>query len=59
MTTPTPGGHTPGKVAAIRRQELRRSNAAVPIPAGKHKRSRSMQKQALKREYATAQLRGL
>lgn len=43
---------TTGKAAARRRQELRRSNAARPIPAAKHKRSRSFAKQQLRKEYA-------
>jgi hypothetical protein len=40
---------TADKAAARRRQELRRSNAAVRIPAAKHKRSRSWAKQQLKK----------
>lgn len=40
-----------GKQQARARQELRRSNAAVPIPAGKHKRSRSRDKQDLREEW--------
>lgn len=40
----------PGKAAARRRQELRRSSAAVPIPAAKHKRPRSAARQALREE---------
>lgn len=43
---------TPGKAAARRRQELRRSNAAQPIPAARHKRPRSAVKQDLRKEYA-------
>jgi len=39
------------KQRATRRQELRRSNAAVPIPVGKHKKPRAMHKQALRQEY--------
>lgn len=34
--------------AAIARQELRRSNAAVPIPDGRYKRPRSRDKQELR-----------
>lgn len=33
------------------RQELRRSNAAAPIPAGKHKRPRAMVRQSIRAEY--------
>lgn len=36
--------------AAIARQELRRSNAAVPIPAAKHKRRRTRVRQELREE---------
>lgn len=36
---------------AIRRQELRRSNAAVPIPMGQRKRGRAYVKQQLRQEY--------
>lgn len=42
---------TPGRAAARRRQLLRRSNAAQPIPAGKHKTPRSTVKQQLRSEY--------
>ena len=38
------------KQRAIRRQELRRSNAAVPIPSGKYKKPRSTIKQELRDE---------
>ena len=41
---------TPGKAAARKRQELRRCNAARPIPAAKHKRPRSRAKQELRQE---------
>lgn len=41
----------PGKVAARHRQELRRSNAAAPIPAAKHKRPRSAAKRELREEH--------
>ena len=41
---------TIGARAAHRRQLLRRSNAAVPIPAAKYKRPRSWAKQALREE---------
>jgi hypothetical protein len=41
---------TVGQEQAHARQLLRRSNAAVPIPAAQHKRPRSAAKQALKRE---------
>lgn len=46
-----PTKRTAGQVAATRRQELRRSNAAVPIPSAKHKKPRSMQRQTLREEY--------
>lgn len=39
------------KKRAIARQELRRSNAAVPIPSGRHKRTRSAEKQALRQSW--------
>lgn len=39
------------RAGAVRRQELRRSNAAVPIPAARHKRPRSRAKQELREEY--------
>ena len=42
---------TAGRAGARWRQELRRSNAAVPIPMGKHKQSRSMQRQTMKEEH--------
>jgi hypothetical protein len=42
---------TPDQIAATRRQELRRCNAAVPIPSAKHKKPRSMQRQEIKEQY--------
>jgi hypothetical protein len=42
---------TPDRQAAVRRQELRRCNAAVPIPKAQHKRPRSWAKQQLRQEY--------
>lgn len=36
---------------ARRRQELRRSNAAVAIPAARHKRPRTWAKQQLRQEW--------
>lgn len=42
---------TPDRQAAVKRQELRRSNAAVPIPKGQYKRPRSRAKQQLRQEY--------
>jgi hypothetical protein len=42
---------TPDRDAAIRRQNLRASNAAVPIPQGKYKKGRSMQRQELREQY--------
>lgn len=51
MSTEKPTLVTAGRQAAVRRQELRRCNATVPIPAAKHKRSRSHAKQQLRQEY--------
>jgi hypothetical protein len=42
---------TVGQQQAQQRQLLRRSNAAVPIPMGKHKQPRSMQRQEIKESY--------
>jgi hypothetical protein len=42
---------TAGVLSARRRQELRRSNAAVPIPSARHKKPRSMQRQEIKEQY--------
>lgn len=42
---------SPDRQAAVRRQELRRCNAAVPIPAAQHKRPRSWAKQELRKEW--------
>jgi hypothetical protein len=36
---------------ATARQLLRRSNAAVPIPSGRHKRGRAYRKQELRQQY--------
>lgn len=41
---------SPDRAAAKRRQELRRSNAAVPIPSGQYKTPRSMVKQSLRED---------
>ncbi len=41
-----------GKQQARQRQLLRRSNATVPIPNAKYKRSRSYDKQQIRQEYA-------
>lgn len=43
---------TPGQIAADRRQQLRRCNATVPIPSGKHKKPRAAIKQQLRKEYS-------
>lgn len=40
-----------GRTQARRRQELRRCNAAVAIPAADHKRSRSWARQQLREEW--------
>jgi hypothetical protein len=42
---------TIARAKARHRQELRRSNAAVPIPAARHKRSRSWTKQQLRKKW--------
>lgn len=39
------------KARARARQELRRSNASVPIPSGQHKVPRSRAKQELREEW--------
>lgn len=51
MSTRKPTLANAGKQAAVRRQELRRSNAAVPIPSGQHKRGRSYTNQQIRQEY--------
>lgn len=50
MVTNEQPEESPDRVRARRRQALRASNAAVPIPAAKHKRSRSWLKQQLRKE---------
>ena len=45
----------PDRAKARIRQELRRSNAARPIPAAKHKRPRSRTKQDLRQEARNGQ----
>lgn len=52
------GGTTMKATAATKEQlrfrlALRSSNAAVPIPQGKHKKPRARVKQELRKEYAT------
>ncbi len=42
---------TVGQQQAHQRQLLRRSNATVPIPSGKFKQPRSMQRQDIKESY--------
>lgn len=42
---------TADRANARRRQELRRSNAARPIPHGRHKRPRTAAKQELRKEH--------
>lgn len=46
----TTSAETVERAKARRRQELRRSNAAVPIPAAKYKRSRAWIKQQLRQQ---------
>ncbi|SPX94953.1 Uncharacterised protein [Mycobacterium xenopi] len=50
----TSKAETNARGKARHRQELRRSNAAMPIPAARHKRSRSWTKQQLRKELARA-----
>ncbi|HEX2616638.1 MAG TPA: hypothetical protein VHL57_03795 [Flavobacteriales bacterium] len=42
---------TPDRAKARARQQLRASNAAVPIPKAQHKRSRSFERQQLRESY--------
>lgn len=46
----TTSAETVERAKARRRQELRRSNAAVPIPAARYKRSRAWIKQQLRQQ---------